>query len=323
MFCINCGAELRDAANFCDKCGNPINNIQNENQIEEKNVSVLSNDSNKYNRDVILMHLYDLRALEMEKERLRRNINDLDQSINRLAIPRQIDPPIERSKVGIVVSTIFLILFIIMAIIAISNSNYIDSNAIFLYFVILLISFICFLVAISNYRDYKKLYGEYLEKKRLDKKKCAYEETLKEKRQAIRSNTYKEYKEVESVLEKAYAPNIIPGPFRNLYAVFYLYDYLSTSSQSISEALLHVDLEAIKNKLDYSISQNTDIILQQAQMNANLAQNKELMENAIQMAAQIEQNTARAAQYAQISAAHEAAQLQIAQAEYWKLNKDL
>ena len=336
MYCINCGAELRDDAQFCDKCGNPVNNTQNENRIEEKSVSVLSNDDNKYNRDIILMHLYDLRALEIEKERLRKNIEDLDRSNDRLAIPRQIDPPVKRSIAGIVIAVFFLVFFIVLSVVCISlynsqiGSDWFDINirknliplAVFLMF-FAFVSFICLIATILNYRNYQKQYGEYLEKKHLDKKRCAYEETLKEKRETIRSNTYKEYKEVESLLEKSYASNIVPGPFRNLYAVYYLYDYLSTSSQSISEALLHVDLEAIKNKLDYSISQNTDIILQQAQMNANLAQNKELMENAIQIAEQIEQNTARSAQYAQISVAHEAFQLQIARAAYWKLNKDL
>ena len=60
----------------------------------------------------------------------------------------------------------------------------------------------------------------------------------------------KEISSTIALLKKACSANIIPLQFRNIEGVYYLYDYLSTSNQSLSEALMQANLEAIKSKLD-------------------------------------------------------------------------
>lgn len=112
-----------------------------------------------------------------------------------------------------------------------------------------------------------------------------------------------ELQSLEKILKKEYDVNIIPETFRNnLYAIYYLYNFVSTSQESLSTALLHYDLNEIKLKLDTIIKQQQQIIINQAYI---ASQNKELMEqNKIKLnrLAAIEENTECAAKYATIAA---------------------
>lgn len=121
----------------------------------------------------------------------------------------------------------------------------------------------------------------------------------------------------EQLLKKAYAADIIPLQFRNIEGVYYLYDYLSTSKQSLSEALMQANLEAIKQKLDQMIKLQSVQIIQQAQANARLGRIMEFSEATMN-------NSAVAAQYAQIAAVNSAVtaklaayQLAYQKAEFW------
>ncbi len=105
-------------------------------------------------------------------------------------------------------------------------------------------------------------------------------------------------------LRKAYEPNLIPAQFRNLYGVYYLYDYLSTSQETLTNALLHLDLEQIKNKLDKVIAQQSQQILLAAVQNAQLANVQQQFDQLIDTAKSISTDTAEIAKYSAISAAH-------------------
>ncbi|SEK99239.1 hypothetical protein SAMN02910353_01667 [Ruminococcus sp. YRD2003] len=114
-----------------------------------------------------------------------------------------------------------------------------------------------------------------------------------------------EKKAVGALLAKAYSANIIPQQFRNIQGVYYLYDYLSTSNQSLSEALMQANLESIKQKMDKMIQLQSVQIIQQAQTNAKLGQLIEISED-------IRMNTALAAKYAEIAAINSALNAQLA-----------
>lgn len=105
-----------------------------------------------------------------------------------------------------------------------------------------------------------------------------------------------------SLLNSAYEINIIPQQFRNLYAIYYLYNYLSTSQSTLESAMLHFDLQEIKSKLDIVIYQQQQIILQQAWQLAQNAKLIEQNEKLIQCAISTCRNTRHAEQYARISA---------------------
>lgn len=112
----------------------------------------------------------------------------------------------------------------------------------------------------------------------------------------------KEIDDTKNALAKAYSANIIPQQFRNIEGVYYLYDYLSTSNQSLSEALMQANLEAIKQKLDDMIRLQSAQIVQQAQTNAKLDNIQAQNERLVQLSEATMNNTAVAAKYAQIAA---------------------
>lgn len=151
--------------------------------------------------------------------------------------------------------------------------------------------------------EYHTAYAEFTKKKN-DTEKSAREtiNTLSETRNEID----KEIIELRKDLQQAYSANIIPLQFRSIEGIYYLYDYISTSNQGLSEALMQANLEAIKTRLDGIIKMHGAMIVEQAKANAVLGgiyeQNRQLLETAKQTAV----NSKVAAQYAQISATNSA-----------------
>ena len=123
---------------------------------------------------------------------------------------------------------------------------------------------------------------------------------------------------LDNLLEKEYDLNIIPGQFRNLYAVYYLHEFIATSRETLTTALLHCDLNEIKYRLDRIIEQQREIIVQQALM---ISQNEQLIhQNKVQLEqmASLEQNVGRAVQYTEIAANNAKACALIGLANYLK-----
>ncbi|MBR4626500.1 MAG: hypothetical protein IKO47_02125 [Ruminococcus sp.] len=150
--------------------------------------------------------------------------------------------------------------------------------------------------AMRNYEEAMNRYKAEMEDHRLGIRK--EEENNKEfKKEADEHKLAlsNEKTELDTMIEKAYNANIIPQQFRNIEGVYYLYDYLSTSNQSLSEALMQANLEAIKQKMDNMIKLQSAQIIQQAQTNAKLDAIIDISEATMN-------NTAVAAKYAQIAA---------------------
>lgn len=133
-----------------------------------------------------------------------------------------------------------------------------------------------------------------------------------------------ENQEMSKLLKKAYSANIIPLQFRNIEGVYYLYDYLSTSNQTLSEALMQANLEAIKQRIDSMLKLQSIQIIQQQQTNKELQALQESNKHIMLLAEQTANNTAIAAKYAAISAANteiikvlSQKQLAYQKAEFW------
>lgn len=115
-----------------------------------------------------------------------------------------------------------------------------------------------------------------------------------------------EYNKVDSLLASYYSQNILASQYRNLPALIYIYDYMSTSQESFRDTLIHEHMEngirKILDRLDTIISQNEVIIFNQhrleAQNNKMVYQNQEML-GSLQRA---EQNTLAAAQYGELAA---------------------
>lgn len=152
---------------------------------------------------------------------------------------------------------------------------------------------------IQEYEIYEEKNKVYLaQKAEYDKEKSRSERNLLRQRPELRKHRTAAGAEIASykkMLQTAYDANIIPVQFRNIQGVYYLYDYLSTSNQTLSEALMQCNLEAIKQKLDKMIQLQSEQIVQQAVTNAKLGKIYEVSEATMN-------NTAVAAKYAQIAA---------------------
>lgn len=134
--------------------------------------------------------------------------------------------------------------------------------------------------------------------KRLENSEKQYNEAIKKTDHYI-CDLISDKNYISKRLRNAYDVNIIPLQFRNIQGIYYLYDYISTSNQSLSEALMQCNLEAIKEKLDNVIQLHSKAIIQQAEANAALyEQNQKILETAQATM----NNTAVAAKYAQIAA---------------------
>lgn len=177
----------------------------------------------------------------------------------------------------------------------------------------------------QNQKDYEKEINRIKESqtqkaKEFNETKTNYESFKKGSEDCLTDISLEKI-DIEKKLQEAYSANIIPLQFRNIQGIYYLYDYMSTSNQSLSEALMQCNLEAIKQKLDRVINLQGEMIVQQAQQSAALyEQNQQILETAQATM----NNTAVAAKYAQISATNSAISLKLQskelayqKADYW------
>lgn len=116
---------------------------------------------------------------------------------------------------------------------------------------------------------------------------------------------------IDSLLQKAYNLDIVPLQFRGIYGVTYLYDFISTSDLSLSDAIINCNMEQIKDKFDIVISKCNEIINQQKITNANLREIQRQNNQLLAEARNTSRNTALAAQYSEIAATNSAVALEL------------
>lgn len=88
-----------------------------------------------------------------------------------------------------------------------------------------------------------------------------------------------EIEKVDRLLKETYDVNIIPGKYRDEYAIVYLYDWFSTSrADDLDMALNTYVLEEIKDRLDDVINNQSAIILGQSIIAANQERQLETQE---------------------------------------------
>lgn len=123
-------------------------------------------------------------------------------------------------------------------------------------------------------QDYDKRHADYVRQlKQWNRQRATQREQIPQERQQLAKQlklARSELHRVRTALENAYAINIIPAPFRSTAAIYYLVDYLSTSRETMSSALLHANLEDIKRRLDQVIRNQRMQMVQQALDSARL-----------------------------------------------------
>ena len=185
-------------------------------------------------------------------------------------------------------------------------------------------------IALKNYKEDMEYYEEEMKHYESVMKK---NEPIAEKNKAIkkrhmekvmearnyRESLKKEIRRLDSRLTEAYSINVIPKPFRDIYGIYYLYDYLSSSKQSFSEALVQYNLEAIKQKLDKMIKlQGEEIVQYEQHHHEQMQMNQEILSAAQKSAKNSEENM----KYAKMSSVDSAVarDLQAKQLVYQKAN---
>lgn len=308
MFCSNCGKQIKDGAKFCRYCGYTV--------ADEKQEKAISNAENKqlntvFNRDVLNNYLYNIRTLEFYCNKLLNQKYDLECKISQLGIRRIRDGG--ASKLGVEdigfelgCAAVGFIAGLILG--WLKNTwvgdffdieGFLGGLSIFLRIasVILAIGSVIYLIANNSRRE-----AEYNENLATDKNRVHSELMERNKLCEQLNQLVEEINKAENLRSDAYSLNIIPSKFRNIYASYFLYDFISTSTASLNEALLHCDLDTIQQRLENVIQQQSEIIMELARANAFneriISQNEQMLNSAIR----IENNTALAAQYAKASA---------------------
>lgn len=111
---------------------------------------------------------------------------------------------------------------------------------------------------------------------------------------------------VQAHLNNLYSQNIIPKQMRDIYGAYYLYDYLSSSNQSLSEALIQYNLETIKQQLMEMIQLNKQMVIQQAITNSKLDDIQIGNSEMLSTLQRLETNSELSLKYSQINAENSA-----------------
>ena len=193
-------------------------------------------------------------------------------------------------------------------------------------------AFAFILSIIANTKKKKKEMKKYIEKSKMEyvhlserKKKVDIQRENAEKsynmwidsinvqkKDVIDERTY-----IIELLTDAYNANIIPLQFRTIEGVYYLYDYLSTSNQSLAEALMQANLEAIKQKIEQMIQIQGKMIIEQQQTNARLENIQQTNQNILKTAALTARYAQVAAVNSELAVKLSSKQLAYQRADFW------
>jgi len=312
MYCSKCGTNLGGDSQFCHCCGAATGSGSTTNSTGSQAEVV-------YNHDVLVLHLRDLRFLEMARARLTSNLNSIDWKTTHFGYPINFPMPNKRKLnrgdfipifAWLFGGAIMLPLIYVWAISGLSISFAISILILagcIVAAVILAIK--CVFTNIRYGEEYESQLGIRAKAVTDDEARVRWENAEVTRLRKVRSGVCAELDNNNKLLKQAYDIDIIPSQFRSLYAVYFLYEFLSTSRETLSAALLHFDLNEIKTKLDIVIEQQQDIIIQQEMMLAQnqqiISQNEQMIKqnhNLINHAISIEQNTEAAAKYSKVAA---------------------
>lgn len=323
MFCFNCGKEISNEQKFCIHCGAENKGfLQNANSTQvievHSNKNEISNQTNTvFNREVLINYLSNLRTLEVVKSKLNEEKNNLEYRIshlgkgNRVYSRESFDWPTFLVIVGF-----FGVLFLISLWIA--NGGFFGLFEGLGTLVCVLSLIIGVILCIAYISEYVKADAMYKRKVEEEQKRIHRENQEKRQLLEILPNIENDLNQNEQLLDKAYSINIIPAKYRNIYGAYFLYEYISTSNATLSEALYQCVLDEISQKLDVVISQQREQIMLLARQNALsekiIRQNDELLRHAIAT----ENNTALAAQYSEVAAVNTATTSQIQSYYFFK-----
>lgn len=320
MFCSNCGSVLADGAKFCSRCGAKCFVAQNDSIISEvPQVETVSNKpiptnaqtavNTVFNRDVLNNYMYNIRTLEVAKSSLLAQKQNVSYRISNLGhMKNMYEPSADGESImyalfgggGFIVAVLFIGTLLKETVGEWFDwTDFLSGLMAFLIIGTILIAGGYIIYELCRTSNEKQ---NYAYSKKQDEIRVQNELKEKSALEEIADELDEEINETDKLLNEAYSVNLIPSKYRNVYAAYFLYDYISTSTATLSEALLHCDLDTIIETLNTVIAQQREMIMELAAANAKneaiVQQNEQMLHYAIQT----ENNTALAAQYSQIAA---------------------
>lgn len=259
-------------------------------------------------RNALLLYLRDVRDLELVKRNIEnaheREKNNFFNQKSRLSTPDLVREPERTRHIGAIILSTFGTL--LGAVMLLGSILYIFSKDSFWRIVMIVFSailLICgLIILIAVMLDSSKNKKEV--QKSIDHNKHEYERVrnnqkaiadLEVKFQKRHEELNANFQKVCGLLFRYYSMNILPNPYRNLAAVYYIYDYMSSSGASFEGTLLHEHMEdgvrRILNKLDQIIVQIQDLEFNMRRLEAQncdiINKNKQMLQSLHEM--QIEQ----------------------------------
>ena len=132
-----------------------------------------------------------------------------------------------------------------------------------------------------------------------------------------------ELDKVKKLLKRAYSLNLLPNPYRNLASVYYIYNYMSSSQENLTDTLLHSHLESgvqrILDKLDDIVIQNERVIFQNRRIEAANSQLTAKTNQMLQSLQNVQADSRQAAQYSALAAIYSGTSAYFSAANYLKL----
>ncbi len=302
--------------------------------------------NNQLSHDALTIYLRNLRTLEYIKYECNESIQKINNKNNSLRnrlydkekyMPDKVSKPRQPQTSDLIVSIVGFLIVAVMITCLVSVCllpiMFFKGDSKFVKFVISILIGIAVIISIKRIISIIKNYEK--EKENYEKQLRYYQDKMRDYQDKLRKrdndiiqlqnkvdkfkseskkrineiNKYIEH--INSMLEKSYGLDIIPLQFRGIYGITYLYDFISSSNLSLSDAVINCNLEQIKDKLDVIINKCDEIIRQQKSTNANLREIQRQNNQLLAESKKISNNTALAAQYSKIAAENSAVSLEL------------
>ena len=231
-----------------------------------------------YDRRILIPYLQDLCSLEMMCKKLEEDIrqcHDEERKYRQLADVQHIPAPKkEESKAkgdaigGIVGCIVLCVAHILVGLFAffVIGAKYPVWKNIGIAAFILGALWVVFGIVMAR-SEMKAAEDKYETEMYEYKAKCEKARGYAEKSMEIaraKNNLTSKMARIEKLRDEVYSVDIIPRQYRNIYAAYYLYDFMSTSRETDLEKVIQTFvLEEIKQRLDRIIQQNNQMLINQ------------------------------------------------------------
>lgn len=305
VYCQSCGKANQSGAIFCNYCGAKITHqqiklVQEQMQDSAAYQNTPSND--EVDKEFVLANLQDLNNLYFISRNFDENINLLIKKKSQLGVKPKLKKPVEPKKETdystLILGSVFFYGFLTIILLPLVP--------------LWLFLFIRTIKAekddsekkyLQELEEYNKATNKYQQE--LNASEAQYKKDVNigipNLNKAI-NDLEKERNDALKLIDECYDINIIPSKYRNIYAIRFIYDYMTTSNATLRDALFACDLDKIQAQLEKVIQNQGSMICKLAKIEANSEKQIQQQERMINHLKNIETNTYDTARATELSA---------------------